>query len=502
MESSDEPRVARIPHQGSVRGGRPIVTHMDSRDDRIPQLERGTLVGKYRVERQLAQSRNSRVYLVEHQLTSGRAVLKLASPLAAERIHYEASVLSIIDSPYVPGLLQVGRLSEQHGRAAHIVLEVVAGSSLQELLRRQRRLEPGRALRVGMHLLEALAVCHERGIVHGDVKPANVVLTESTPERAVLIDFGAAWVKDQARPPAMATPGYAAPEVLRGEPPSPSSDIYSFACVLHEALCGRPAIRAAEAVVKPANQLVPIGAALSSLLLTCLHADALKRPHDGSELRERLLALDLEAELRYGDLGGEASRTPQEAADTLELVELGSRPPPEAVPSRPWQGDVTTLLSVETPSVWVFTGDPGVDQGPVREAIAVLAEHYRVEELDAQRRERKRIDFVSGYPPPWVIVFGDLHVLLGEPLLEEARRMGETSRLLVSTHENWELLDTSVNACGLHAQVCLPAAPEQIVGSVQRMVRRSFEARRRYDTLRLALQDVQEDLTTLRQHAG
>ncbi len=479
--------------------------HMPQVGGEAPVLERGVVVGKYRVQNSVALSRNSQLYRVEHHLTGASAILKIGNRGTVDRIREEASVLATLDSPLIPGLLQVGRLSERHGHDACFVMEEAPGRTLRELLRRQRRLDPVVAVRIALDVAAALHTCHQRHIVHGDVKPENIVVDDASGQiRTTLIDFGSARNERHkgTGAPATATPAYAAPEVLGGHEPTVISDVYSLASVLYETLSGAPPVpQDGSGRHIPLGDLVPSDVTLSRIVSEALREDPSRRPASVAAFAQALAAIEPGELIATGGFGGEAAPAQQDL-DTLEMAEISADPPPEAMASRPWRGDHSGLLSLEHPVVWAFAGDPGTDQPQVIEALDSLSERYQVESLDAQARANKRIELLSGAPPPWVILFGDLHVLLAEPLLEEARRQGETSRLLVSTHANWDLLNTSVNACGLHAQVCLPCAQEQLVDAVEAMIVRALDLRRAYDTIRLALRDAKEDLHSLQLHSS
>src|SRR5215468_2533320 len=122
-----------------------------------------------------------------------------------------------------------------------IVMELVAARSLERVLAEDGPLPPRRAAEAGMMLLGALASAHAAGIVHRDVKPGNVLLTPDG--RTVLTDFGIATV---AGDPALTqtgmvvgTPGFCAPERIRGAPASPASDLWSLGATLYAAVEGR-----------------------------------------------------------------------------------------------------------------------------------------------------------------------------------------------------------------------------------------------------------------------
>ncbi|MFD5127912.1 serine/threonine-protein kinase [Streptomyces olindensis] len=125
------------------------------------------------------------------------------------------------------------------GEAYWFVMEYVPGGGLD----RQPPLSPGRVARVGAQLADALAALHRAGIVHCDVKPANVGLTGCG--TAKLLDFGAAYRVGgtetiTANGPYSFTPDYAAPELARGNVPRPASDVFCLAATLHALVTGSP----------------------------------------------------------------------------------------------------------------------------------------------------------------------------------------------------------------------------------------------------------------------
>jgi serine/threonine protein kinase len=122
-----------------------------------------------------------------------------------------------------------------------IVMELVPARSLARVLAEDGPMPPARAAEMGVVLLEALGSAHAAGIVHRDVKPGNVLIPADG--RAVLTDFGIATMAgDQALTQAgmvMGTPGFCAPERIRGAPASPASDLWSLGATLYAAVEGR-----------------------------------------------------------------------------------------------------------------------------------------------------------------------------------------------------------------------------------------------------------------------
>jgi serine/threonine protein kinase len=126
-----------------------------------------------------------------------------------------------------------------------IVMELVRGPSLAAIVREAGPLPPARVARIGAQLAGALAAAHAAGIVHRDVKPANVLVEG---DRVVLTDFGiAAWEGDLTLTPSgvmIGTPAYMAPEQVHGQASSPASDVWSLGATLYTAVEGRPAFAA------------------------------------------------------------------------------------------------------------------------------------------------------------------------------------------------------------------------------------------------------------------
>ena len=165
--------------------------------------------------------------------------LRRSGPEVVERLRREAAVLDSLDHPHVVRVLDL----VADGNDAAMAMEYAAGGSLATLLARRGRLRPEVAVAVAIPLADALAAVHGRGLVHGDVKPANILFTaEGAP---VLADFGlAARTSGDGRAvgdgTAMGTEGYVDPAVVGGAELDDRSDVYALGAVCHEMLCGRP----------------------------------------------------------------------------------------------------------------------------------------------------------------------------------------------------------------------------------------------------------------------
>ena len=160
------------------------------------------------------------------------------TPEARQRFVREARLLAKLDHP---GIVRVHSIDEREGKV-RISLELVEGATLADLVRRSGPLAPAEAARVGIELCRSLAVLHGRGLVHRDVKPANVMRAEGG--RIVLLDFGLARLgegeADLARTAVAGTPLFMAPEQFDSSAPlEPSVDIYALGVLLYWLVCGQ-----------------------------------------------------------------------------------------------------------------------------------------------------------------------------------------------------------------------------------------------------------------------
>jgi ELWxxDGT repeat protein len=164
-----------------------------------------------------------------------------AEPSHRDRLLQEARLAARVEHPNVVRIYAV----HDSGDSLAIEMEYIEGTPLHLLLA-GRQVTPGQAAELLRQVLEALAACHERGVVHGDLKPANlmvtwegrVILTDFGIARAVLYDEGAGTAHVSLSGPIWATPQYCPPEAWEGAHPSPAWDLYAAGVMAHEALAG------------------------------------------------------------------------------------------------------------------------------------------------------------------------------------------------------------------------------------------------------------------------
>ena len=204
------------------------------------------MLGGCRIEEVIGRGGMGVVYRAL-QLDLGRlvAVKVIAAERAGdaefrERFVREARMAAVIDHPNIVPVYATG---EQDG-ALYLVMRYVPGSDLHALIRRRGSLPAERAAAIAAQVAAALDAAHAAGLVHRDVKPANVLLTTDR-EHAYLGDFGLMRSLDAQHPITdsggwVGTVDFASPEQLNGDHPDARSDVYSLGCVLFAALTGRP----------------------------------------------------------------------------------------------------------------------------------------------------------------------------------------------------------------------------------------------------------------------
>lgn len=466
----------------------------------------GESVGRFLVKQPLSQAVTVASYLVEHAILGFPALLKIE--LVPGALANETAALSALHSPNVPVLYSRGDLGAQSHKVGYLVQEYIEGTSLTQVLRLGRRLEPSVAVTMCLQLLGALDEAHRLGMVHGAVVPDNVLAVETATAcniRFVLHGFSAG---SSVHPPHSGVmrrqpllSKYTAPEVREGAVPTSGADLFSVGCLLFEGLAGEhPEWDNEGRLVRQLSEIVPTHPDLSRVVAKAVAHESKARFDTAQDFATVLLALDLDELVQFGV--SERTALHGGAAETQDTVDI-TRPRvgshlPDALKQRALQGGKPELLSTKKPKLWFFSGDPGLDQPIVDLAVGMLLERYDVVRLDATQRERLQTRLTQA-ELPWMVVFGDLHALLDEPLLAELSRHGETARVLVSTHDNVELLSTTINATGLDAQLSLGPRPDALVELVDAMVERVRTTRIQYDGLRLAVLDARGDVERLQE---
>ena len=211
-----------------------------------------------------------------------------------------------------PNVCRVYDVGENDGRL-FLSMEFVDGEDLASLLRRIGRLPDDKAVEVAQQLCAGLAAAHRAGVLHRDLKPANVMLDGKG--RARITDFGLAIAASESGHKASpaGTPGYVAPELFDGAPPSVQSDLYALGLVFYELFTGKRAFEAANVVelfrkqsetnpTPPSNLLKGFDPVIERAILRCLDRDPTQRPRSAMSVAAGLPGGDpLAAALAAGE---------------------------------------------------------------------------------------------------------------------------------------------------------------------------------------------------------
>ena len=208
------------------------------------ELAPGTEFGAWRIDRIIGRGGMGVVYLAtDVRLTRPVAIKLIADdrandPAFRDRFEREAQLTAAIDHPNVIPVYAAG----EEGGQLYLVTRYVAGTDLQDLLRREGPLAPGRAADVVQQVAEGLDAAHAAGLVHRDVKPGNVLLSG---RHVYLSDFGLTRsVEAEAQltdtDERLGTVDYMSPEQLRAQRTDARSDVYALGCLLYTVLTGKP----------------------------------------------------------------------------------------------------------------------------------------------------------------------------------------------------------------------------------------------------------------------
>jgi hypothetical protein len=259
-------------------------------------------LGPYRVLELLGQGGMGTVYLAEDPHLGRRVALKTLQPALAaerkarERFLREARAAAALEHDHIVPIYQVG---EERG-VPFLAMPLLRGESLETRLHSEKKVAPAEAVRIAREAAEGLACAHAAGLIHRDVKPANLWLEPSPRRRVKVLDFGLARPAESGQGLTEAgalvgTPGYIAPEQGGGGPLDGRADLFSLGVVLYRMLTGRMPFRC-ENMVKYIESLVSrppsppatvepaVPEALSDLVLRLLARNPADRPASAAAL--------------------------------------------------------------------------------------------------------------------------------------------------------------------------------------------------------------------------
>jgi eukaryotic-like serine/threonine-protein kinase len=293
---------------------------------------------RYRLGEQIAAGGMGSVYRAVDELLGRQVAVKVLrreladDPTFLERFRREARAAACLSHHGVAGVYDYGELGGQ----PFIVMELVDGETLAERVAARGRLPWQEAFAVGEQVARALAAAHANGLVHRDVKPANILL--GVDARAKVTDFGIAQAAQTTTLTrsgmVLGSANYVAPEQAQGGHVGPAADLYSLGCVLFEAITGETPYRGANPVaiatqhvsapVPNPRELVPdLPGQVAALIIRALDKDPERRFASASAMADALAATRA---------GGEAAAP----AGQVHASAAEPAPPPEPTPPVPW----------------------------------------------------------------------------------------------------------------------------------------------------------------------
>jgi tRNA A-37 threonylcarbamoyl transferase component Bud32 len=279
------------------------------------------------------------VWEADDKVLTRRVAIKVLHPhLAGDdgfrtRFRREAVAAARLAHPHIVTTYDTGRDAE----VAYIVMELVDGTTLARLLKSRAQLPVAQAIDVAVQVADALACAHAHGVVHRDVKPANILLREDG--HVKVADFGIAKAgagNDLTRTGVvMGTAKYLSPEQVSGSPADAGSDIYSLGIVLYEMLCGAAPfvgdtelstavarLTAAPGSLRDRRQDIP--RSLEAVVLRSLARDPAARFQSAEEMRASLLAVDSDNAEATPPAGLSLAATPPRRAPRLLVAGLAA----------------------------------------------------------------------------------------------------------------------------------------------------------------------------------
>ncbi len=213
----------------------------------MPDLAEGAVFAGHRIEGVAGKGGMGVVYRATHIALDHVVALKVISPALAQderfrrRFGEESRIAVSIRHPNVVPIHHAG---EEDG-LLFVTMDLIDGSDLRGLLRERGSLEPEHAAAIVAEVASALDAAHERGLVHRDIKPGNILIERTATERVFLTDFGLARQVEAstgvtATGAFVGTLDYVAPEQIKGDRVDARSDVYALGCVLFELLTGNP----------------------------------------------------------------------------------------------------------------------------------------------------------------------------------------------------------------------------------------------------------------------
>jgi tRNA A-37 threonylcarbamoyl transferase component Bud32 len=319
----------RVSSQRSLTPIDPTVRTDPESEARAPSapLQPGTVIaGRYRIERMIGAGGMGAVYEATQVAIARKVALKVVradfarDPAMVARFHREARAASAVRHANV---VMVHDFGQDDDGTLFMVMELLEGESLLARMRRDGALPPKEAMRVATEVLSALEAAHDAGVVHRDLKPDNVLVTEpfaGSRGKLKVLDFGIARIVERGQVldenssdpgvtgvgQTLGTPRYMSPEAVARLPVGPTADLYALGAILFEMIAGRPVFDDREPVILMGHHLrtpppklrevvtprLFVPEALETLIDRLLAKLPTERPPNAAAVRDALARID------------------------------------------------------------------------------------------------------------------------------------------------------------------------------------------------------------------
>ncbi|MBK9141040.1 MAG: serine/threonine protein kinase [Candidatus Melainabacteria bacterium] len=346
----------------------------------------GKTIGVYRIVEPIGRGGMGFVFKARHEIMNRDVAIKLLSPQVAtdeigiKRIRREASAMGSLQHPNIATIFDFGVSDDAQ---PFIVMEYIQGQTLKDLLKEQKRLTAERGLPIFARIADAMAFAHENGVIHRDLKPHNIMLSDTVEKDFVkVLDFGIAKSVNESvmltqKGEVLGSPLYMSPEQCTGKSIDQRSDIYALGAIMYESITGKPPFMCStiyetiyakttetpEPFLEVAPDLPNLMECqpLEELIMACLSISPYDRPSSMSELKVRLAAAGslLGITMTSSTVTSAIARVEPTEPDqtkpaapveiTAETVSIDQQPEPES--GRAGATQETSTVQIEKPTL-------------------------------------------------------------------------------------------------------------------------------------------------------